>query len=89
MKTAKNILKIGFLCMALLILWGIYRDRTETQEMFCQTTYMDFDTEIRAALSAEGVDKLAHLQAAHMVMQMLYQKDCCRFEKTCPAGLQL
>lgn len=82
-------LKIVLLGFALLIFWGMYWDRSKNQEQLCQITYLDFDTEIKAALSSEGFDKLAHLQAAQMVMQMLYQKDCCRFEKTCPAGLQL
>jgi hypothetical protein len=89
MKRAKTILKIVLLGVALLIFWGMYWDRSKNQELLCQITYLDFDTEIKAALSSEGFDKLAHLQAAQMVMQMLYQKDCCRFEKTCPAGLQL
>lgn len=89
MRTVKKVLKICSLLIAIFIVWAIYWDRNKNQELLCQITYLDFDTEIKAAVSAEGVEKLAHLQAAQMVMQMLYQKNCCRFDKTCPAGLQL
>lgn len=89
MKTAKRVLKIGLLGVVGLIVWGMYADRLRKQEMLCEIAYLDFDSEIKAALSAEGFDKLAHLQAAEMVIHILHHKDCCRFEKTCPAGLQL
>ncbi|MEN9846090.1 MAG: hypothetical protein RIS36_1237 [Pseudomonadota bacterium] len=89
MKKAKTILKIGLLGIAAMAVWVMYSESVRNREMLCQMTYFDFDTEIKAALAAEGVDKLVHLQAAQMVMHMLYQKDCCRFESTCPAGLRL
>jgi hypothetical protein len=89
MRTVKTALKIGLLAAAILIVLGIYLDRRDTAQMLCRITYNDFDSEIRAALRAEGIDKLAHLQAAQMNMQILYQKDCCKYESTCPGGIKL
>lgn len=89
MKTAKTIFKIGLLGAAVLVVLVIYLDRRDTDEMLCRMTYYDFDSEIQAALQSEGINKLAHLQAAQMNMQILYQKNCCKYKPTCPGGIKL
>lgn len=92
MKTAKTILKIGLLGVVILIVLGLWNGKVKKaneHEFYCQLAYLDFKREIDAALEAEPVDKLAHLQAAQMNMQILYQKDCCQYEETCPGGIKL
>lgn len=89
MKTVKTLFKIGLLLIALLVVVGLYLDRNRSQQVLCEMTYYDYDSEIDAAIRSEGFDKLAHLQAAQILLQILYQKECCNYEKTCPAGLKL
>jgi len=89
MKTAKTILKIGLLGVAILIVLGAWNEKEREHKFHCQLAYLDFKREIDAALEAESLDKLVHLQAAQMNMQILYQKDCCQYEETCPGGIKL
>jgi hypothetical protein len=89
MKTVKRLFKIGLLLIALLVVIGIYLDRNRNQRVLCEMTYYDYDSEINAALRSEGFDKLAHLQAAQILLQILHHRGCCEYKTTCPGGLKL
>jgi len=89
MKMVKKLLKIGLLLLAILVVLGIYQDRSVRQEMRCRMAHHDYTSEINAAIESEGFNKIAHLQAAQILLQILYQKKCCEYEETCPAGLKL
>ena len=89
MKKLKTILKICCVIIAIMAVAGNYIAKNEQKEMLCRATYYDFDSEVNAAVKSEGLDRLAHLQAAHINLEMLYQKDCCRYDETCPAGVAL
>lgn len=89
MKIVKTLFKIGLLLIAILVVTSIYQDRSMRKEMRCQITHYDYKSEINAAIDSEGIDKIAHLQAAQILLQILYQKECCEYEETCPAGLKL
>lgn len=89
MQAVKTIFKIGLLIIALLVVVVIYRDRDRDQEIMCEMTYSDYKSQISAAIDSKGFDKIAHLQAAQILLQILYQKQCCEYAQTCPAGLNL
>jgi hypothetical protein len=89
MKIVKTLFKIGLLLITLLVVVGIYLDRNRGQRILCEMTYYDYVSEINAAIGSEGFDKLAHLQAAQIILQILHHKGCCEYETSCPAGLKL
>jgi hypothetical protein len=89
MKAIKVLFKIGLLLIAILVMTSIYHDRSMRQEMRCRMVHYDYNSEINAAIESEGINKVAHLQAAQILLQILYQKECCEYEETCPAGLKL
>jgi hypothetical protein len=55
----------------------------------CLMVYDDYKNEINEAIRSETIDKIAHLQAAQILLQIIYQKECCEYEETCPAGLKI
>jgi hypothetical protein len=89
MKIVKTLFKIGLLLIALLVVIGIYLDRNRDQRILCEMTYYDYDSQINAAIRSEGFDKVAHLQAAQILLQILHHRGCCEYKTTCPGGLKL
>ncbi len=89
MKKIKTFFKVGLLLIFVLVVAMMYQDRNRAQQFRCEMTYYDYDSEINAAIGSEGFDRVAHLQAAQILLQILYQKECCEYETTCPTGLKL
>ncbi len=59
----------------------------------CRLLYQSFSTELQLAIearrSADPLGALYHSDGAQMNLDVLLERDCCRFSDTCPAMIQL
>lgn len=91
-KLVKLLLVVTFAGAAILTGALFYFGSRNEARALCAVVYHDFGAELDAASNSTGLEKLAHLKAVQMNLELLLHKGCCNHDylaNTCPASVTL
>ncbi len=78
----------GFALLAMTFLVTACKAETpQASHELCKFTFMVFEENMTKASEIEGVEKLYHTQMAHMNIDVMLAKGCCKYSDTCPAAI--